>query len=59
MKHRTRRGKEVVIPEQWVGNFTTNKTIHDRKTAARVNRIARRVRLMKESAYHYSTQLED
>ncbi|UOL48792.1 hypothetical protein [Pseudomonas phage Astolliot] len=59
MKIRVRRGKSVIVPEQWVGNFTTNKTINDRKSAARVKRIDRRVRLMKESSYHFSTQLED
>jgi hypothetical protein len=59
MKTRIRRGKEVVIPDKWINNITTRKTIHERKTLARCNRIARRVRLMKESAYHFSTQLED
>lgn len=42
MKTRTRRGKEVEIPEEWVGNFTTSKTIHDRKIAAKVKLLKRR-----------------
>lgn len=61
MKPRIRRGKLVEKPAKWAGSYgvTTKKTIRDRKAAARCVKIARRVRLMKESAYHFSTQLED
>lgn len=61
MKIRVRRGKVVENPTKWAGSYglTTQKTIRDRKAAARGVKIARRIRLMKESAYHFSTQLED
>lgn len=61
MKPRLRRGKVVDVPEKWKYGYglTTQKTIRDRKAVARGVKIARRVRLMKESAYHFSTQLED
>lgn len=29
---RIRRGTEVIIPEKWVGNFTTKKTIRQRQS---------------------------
>lgn len=61
MKPRIRRGKVVEVPEKWKYGYglTTQKTIRDRKAIARCAKIARRVRMKKESAYHYSTQLED
>ena len=61
MKPRIRRGKLVEKPAKWAGSYgvTTKKTIRDRKTVARCAKIARRVRMRNEAAYHYSTQLED
>lgn len=41
--YRQRRGVLVEIPAQFLGRITTSKTIHDRKIAAKVKRMKRRV----------------
>ncbi len=59
MKIRIRRGKEVVIPEKWVGNFTTPKTIRDRKGARVEARATKKRRLRVESRFHWKSQVEE
>lgn len=59
MKTRMRRGKEVIIPEEWVGKVTTNKTIHNRKIAARCVVANRKSRLLKAQKEHLKDQLDE
>lgn len=40
-KYRTRRGKLVLIPKEWVGNITTSETIRQRKSKLRTHKLRR------------------
>lgn len=48
---RTRRGKTVKVPPEWVGNFTTRKTRNDRKIKARCKILERKKRLKEEELF--------
>ena len=48
---RTRRGKTIEVPEEWVGNFTTKKTRNDRKIKARCKVLERKKRLKSEKLF--------
>jgi hypothetical protein len=50
---RIRRGKEVAIPEKWIGNVTTQKTLRQRKVEAMVVRLKRKKNLRTESEFDF------
>lgn len=56
---RVRRGKDVIIPDKWVGNITTSKTIHNRRIAARCVVSNRKSRLLKAEKEHFKDQLDE
>lgn len=56
---RVRRGKVVPVPDNWKGNFTTHKTIADRKIKAKCKKLDRRRRLLKERNEHLSSYVFD
>lgn len=56
---RIRRGKEVVIPEEWRCCVPTGGTYKDRRDARITVRASRKRRLRTERDFDYSTQLTE
>jgi hypothetical protein len=50
MATRIRRGKEVIIPEEWVGKLTTKKTKRQRLSNL-IGKVARIVKNNKRGSY--------
>lgn len=57
--HRVRRGKLVMIPEQWRGQVPSNQTMLQRKTGRIEVRAGRKKRLRDAAKEHWDNQLGD
>lgn len=55
---RVRRGKLVVVPSEWVGVFTTKKTIRQRKFHKPRKRRQRKNRLRTDEAFDFAQQVD-
>ena len=53
---RIRRGKEVEVPEQWVGTTTSKKTKRERKQRAEAKIAERRKFLKRDKQFDLNSQ---